>query len=59
VTVLAPPVRVGDDGFAPAAPTAPFGSEVRDILTRAGFAGPALDRLLGGGAVTPRGPRRA
>ena len=59
VTVLAPPVRVGADGFAPAPPTAAFGSEVRDILAWAGFAGAALDRLLGGGAVTPRGPRRA
>ena len=59
VTVLAPPVRVGDGGFAPAPPTAPFGSEVRDILAWAGLAGAAVDRLLDGGAVTPRGPRGA
>jgi crotonobetainyl-CoA:carnitine CoA-transferase CaiB-like acyl-CoA transferase len=61
VTVLGPPVRVGEDGFVPAPPTAPFGSEVRDVLAWAGFAGADVERLVAGGAVAPRprGPRRA
>ncbi|MBI2216599.1 MAG: CoA transferase [Candidatus Rokubacteria bacterium] len=54
VTVLGAPVAQGDAGFAPGPPTAPFGSEVRAILTWAGFGGPAVERLLIGGAVTPR-----
>jgi len=56
VTVLAAPLAVGDGGFAAGLPTPPFGSEVRDILSRAGFAGAELERLLGGGAVSPRVP---
>jgi crotonobetainyl-CoA:carnitine CoA-transferase CaiB-like acyl-CoA transferase len=53
VTVLGPAVGLGDGGFAPGPPTAPFGSEVRAILEWAGFTAPDVQRLLGGGAVTP------
>ena len=53
VTVLGPPVQVGDAGFAPASPTAAFGSEARAILEWAGFSEPEVRRLLAGGAVTP------
>ena len=53
VTVLGPPVRVGDGGFAPGPPTAPFGSEVLTILEWAGFGSDDVKRLLDGGAVTP------
>ncbi len=53
VTVLGPPIQVGDRGFAPGPPTAAFGSETRAILAWAGFSEPDVDRLLTGGAVTP------
>ncbi len=53
VTVLGPPVRLGDGGFAPGPPTAAFGSEARAILEWAGFGARDVERLLGGGAVTP------
>jgi len=53
-TVLGPPVQVDDGGFVPGAPTAAFGSEVRAILTWAGFAERDVDRLVAGGALTPR-----
>jgi crotonobetainyl-CoA:carnitine CoA-transferase CaiB-like acyl-CoA transferase len=54
VTVLGAPVVQGNGGFAPGPPTAPFGSETREILAWAGLAAGNLDRLLAGGAVTPR-----
>jgi crotonobetainyl-CoA:carnitine CoA-transferase CaiB-like acyl-CoA transferase len=54
VTVLAPPLALGDGGFAPAPLTPPFGSEVRAILAWAGFAERDVERLLAGGAVTPK-----
>jgi crotonobetainyl-CoA:carnitine CoA-transferase CaiB-like acyl-CoA transferase len=53
VTVLGPPVRVGDGGFVPGPPTARFGSEAGAILAWAGFAEGDVRRLLEGGAVTP------
>jgi hypothetical protein len=53
VTVLGPPVRVGDGGFTAGAVTPPFGSEARAILSWAGFAEAEVQRLLDGGAVTP------
>ena len=53
-TVLGPPVQVDDGGFVPGPPTAAFGSEVRAILTWAGFAAQDVDRLVAGGALTPR-----
>ena len=56
VTVLGAPLAVGDGGFAAGPPTPPFGSEVREILVWAGFAGAQLDRLVAGGAVSPRVP---
>jgi crotonobetainyl-CoA:carnitine CoA-transferase CaiB-like acyl-CoA transferase len=55
VTVLGPPVQVGEAGFAAGPPTAAFGSETRAILEWAGFSGPDVERLLAGGAVTPTG----
>jgi formyl-CoA transferase len=53
VTVLGPPVHLGDGGFAPAPATPAFGSETRAILEWAGFTEPNVQRLLAGGAVTP------
>jgi crotonobetainyl-CoA:carnitine CoA-transferase CaiB-like acyl-CoA transferase len=53
VTVLGPPIQVGDRGFAPSPPTLTLGSETRAILEWAGFSAPDVDRLLAGGAVTP------
>ncbi len=53
VTVLGPPVRMDEEGFAPGPPTPPFGSEARAILTAAGFGPADVERLLAGGAVTP------
>jgi len=54
VTVLGPPVQVDETGFVPGPPTAVFGSEARAILTWAGFAERDVDRLVAGGAVTPK-----
>ena len=54
VTVLAPPVSLDADGFAPGPPTPPFGTEARAILEWAGFDGTDVKRLLDGGAVTPK-----
>ena len=54
VTVLGPPVQVDETGFVPGPPTAAFGSEARAILTWAGFAERDVDRLIAGGAVTPK-----
>ena len=54
VTVLGAPVGLGEAGFTAGPPTPAFGSETRDILEWAGFAAVDVDRLLAGGAVTPR-----
>jgi formyl-CoA transferase len=54
VAVLGSPVAQGEGGFAPAPPTPAFGSEVREILAWAGFGAAEVERLLGGGAVSPR-----
>ncbi len=54
VTVLGPPVQVDEGGFVPGPPTAAFGSEAGAILAWAGFAERDVERLLAGGAVTPR-----
>jgi CoA:oxalate CoA-transferase len=54
VTVLGPPVQVDDSGFVPGPPTAAFGSEARPILAWAGFGERDVDRLIAGGAVTPK-----
>ena len=53
-TVLGPPVQVDANGFVPGLPTAAFGSEARAILAWAGFAERDVDRLIAGGAVTPK-----
>jgi crotonobetainyl-CoA:carnitine CoA-transferase CaiB-like acyl-CoA transferase len=54
VTVLGPPVRVDAGGFVPGPPTAALGSEAREILAWAGFAERDVERLVAGGAVTPK-----
>ena len=54
VTVLGPPVQVDAGGFVPGPPTAAFGSEARAILAWAGFGERDVDRLIAGGAVTPK-----
>ena len=54
VTVLGPPVHLDADGFVPGPPTAAFGSEAGAILAWAGFAEADVERLLRGGALTPR-----
>jgi hypothetical protein len=47
-------VRVDYDGFALGEVTPPFGNEVRAILSRPGFSGADVERLLAGGVVTPK-----
>ena len=54
ITVLSPPVKLDGDGFAPAAPTATFGSESDAILTELGFT-PAQIQTLVDEHVTHRG----
>jgi crotonobetainyl-CoA:carnitine CoA-transferase CaiB-like acyl-CoA transferase len=54
LTVFGPPVRLDAGGFVAGPPTPAFGSEARAILEWAGFARPDVDRLLAGGAVSPR-----
>jgi hypothetical protein len=49
-------VAQGEGGFTPAAPTPAFGSEVRQVLTGAGFLAADVERFIAGGAVTPRLP---
>ncbi len=46
--VLSPPVRLGKDGFTPAAPTAAFGSETKSLLSELGFSQPEIDALVDG-----------
>jgi formyl-CoA transferase len=53
-TVLGPPLRLDGSGFSPGPPAAAFGSEIRDILAWAGFEKRDVDRLVSGGAVTPK-----
>jgi crotonobetainyl-CoA:carnitine CoA-transferase CaiB-like acyl-CoA transferase len=54
VTVLGAPIVQGEDGFVAGAPTPALGREVREILAGAGFGAVDIDRLLHGGAVSPR-----
>lgn len=51
VHVLAPPVRMDDEGFTPAAATAPFGSETRELLSALGFDDRDIDEFIGSGAT--------
>ena len=46
VTALSPPVNLDAEGFTPASPTAPLGSDTAAILTELGFAGDQTDALL-------------
>jgi hypothetical protein len=52
--VLGAPIVQGEDGFVAGAPTPALGREVREILAGAGFGAVDIDRLLHGGAVSPR-----
>jgi crotonobetainyl-CoA:carnitine CoA-transferase CaiB-like acyl-CoA transferase len=54
VTVLGAPIAQGDGGFVAGPATPPFGSETRAILAWAGFHEREIERVLAGGAVTPR-----
>ena len=51
VRLLAPPVWMDHDGFQPGAPTAPFASEARSILSGLGFGDSAIDGLVGEGVT--------
>ena len=51
VTVLAPPLRLGEDGFTPAGPTAPLGSETDAILGELGFSAEEIGKLVGAGVT--------
>ena len=46
ITLLGTPVKLDDDGFAPALPTAPLGAETRTILSDIGFDGGKIDELI-------------
>ena len=46
--VLSPPVRLDEDGFMPAAPTARFGSETESVLLALGFSNTQIDKLVDG-----------
>jgi crotonobetainyl-CoA:carnitine CoA-transferase CaiB-like acyl-CoA transferase len=50
-TLLGPPVHLDDDGFRPAAPALPLGSEARAILAGLGLAADEIEAAIGGGAV--------
>jgi formyl-CoA transferase len=52
LTLLGSPVHLDGEGFVPAPPTRPFGSETRAILEWAGFGDTDVQRLMAGGAVT-------
>ena len=54
VKVLSPPVRLEEEGFAPAEPTASFGSETESILLDLGFSLTQIDELVDS-KVTHRG----
>jgi crotonobetainyl-CoA:carnitine CoA-transferase CaiB-like acyl-CoA transferase len=59
VRVLASPLRLDGDGFQPAAPTRPFGSETRDLLGSLGLTAGEIDRLLADGATREAYPERS
>ena len=51
VRVLAPPLRLDGNGFAPAPATAAFGSETQRVLEELGFTPEEVDGLLQGGVT--------
>jgi len=59
VRVLAPPLRMDGGGFVPAQATAPFGSEMRAILSELGFSSAEVDVLLAKGVTRDRMQPRA
>jgi crotonobetainyl-CoA:carnitine CoA-transferase CaiB-like acyl-CoA transferase len=48
VKLLSPPVRLDEVGFAPAPPTAAFGSETESLLLELGFSQTQIDKLVDG-----------
>ena len=52
--MLASPVAIDGDGFAPAPPTPPFGSDTIDILVECGFTPSEADGLVADGVVISR-----
>lgn len=58
VRVLAPPIGMDGDGFQPAPPTLPFGSETRALLGVLGFGGEEVTSLLADGVTRETGPGR-
>lgn len=57
MTVVAPPLRLDEDGFKPGAPTPAFGSETRSLLQELGFTPQQVDELVDAG-VTHEGLSR-
>lgn len=51
VRVLGTPVRMSDEGFRPATPTRPFGSETRAVLAGLGFGDSDVDAFVAGGVT--------
>jgi crotonobetainyl-CoA:carnitine CoA-transferase CaiB-like acyl-CoA transferase len=49
VRVVGSPVRLDGEGFRPAPPTPPFGSETREILGRLGLSEAEIAALIAGG----------
>ena len=54
VRVVSTPVRMDGDGFEPAAPSRPFGSETREILRSLKFSDAEVDGFLGDGVTHDR-----
>jgi crotonobetainyl-CoA:carnitine CoA-transferase CaiB-like acyl-CoA transferase len=54
VRVVSTPVRLDGDGFEPAAPARPFGSETREILRALKFSDADVDGFLGDGVTHDR-----
>ena len=54
IRVVSSPVKLDGDGFRPAPPTPPFGSETRAILRELGFTAADVDRFIAGGVTRDR-----
>lgn len=53
--VVAPPVRIDGEGFAPVSPTAPFASETHELLRELGFSDAAVQTLIERGVTKTDG----
>jgi crotonobetainyl-CoA:carnitine CoA-transferase CaiB-like acyl-CoA transferase len=51
IRVVAPPVRIDGDGFAPVVPTAPFATETQALLLQLGFSEAEVELLLARGVT--------